>query len=505
MKIHFIYPDIIVKFGDRVKLGNRIQMGIASMSACLKANGHTTSLHHVINENRDQELINLVKSEHPDIIAFSSTTNQYPYVKHMCHLLKKQFDLPIIVGGIHATLSPESVISDKNIDIVCIGEGEYPLLDLANNLEAGKGIDSIPNLWIKKEEDVIKNPPRPLIQDLDDLPLHDFDLFDYERVLKRNRRVASFITGRGCPFVCSYCCNHALKRLYKNKGHYVRYRSADRVLEEIEYVTEKYKVRSINFDDDSFTLSKKWISEFCEKYPQKFDLEFECNIRVGTIDIDTLSELRTAGCRKIHIGVECGNESFRRNVLKRDMTNKQIIDVFKDASETGIKTTSFEMFGFPFETREIVEETIAFNKQISPSEIQFSIFYPYPGTDLHNLCEKRGYLRHTSFDSYFETSSTLKLPNLSEQDIKKYYWQFNDFSLKTYVSTNYPWLGGIHKLIGLIFGHRTRGLLIFLKRKMIEIDFIIKSLSRLSLIWVLFSEDCIECLIWTFNLYYPIY
>ena len=271
--------------------------------------------------------------------------------------------------------------------------------------------------------------------------MHDFDLFDYERVLKRNCRVASFIAGRGCPFDCSYCCNHALKKLYK------------------------HKVRRIHFDDDSFTLSKKWVSEFCEKYPQKFDLEFEYNIRVGTIEIGTLSELRAAGCRKISIGVECGNESFRKNILKRDMTNKQIIDVFKDASEIGIEPTSFNMFGFPFETPEIVEETVAFNKQISPSEIQFSIFYPYPGTDLYNLCEKRGYLRHTLFSSYFETSSALKLPNLSEQDIKKYYWQFDDFSVKTYISTNYPWLSGIHKLIRLIFGHRTKGLLIFFKKK----------------------------------------
>ena len=177
MKVLFIYPDICIASG-------RFQEGIGYMSAVLKKAGHSTSLLHIEKELSRKELWDSVGSFAPDLIGFSATTNQYPYVEQYAGWVKERFDVPIVCGGIHPTMSPEEVIADKHIDMVCIGEGEYPLLELADGLENGKNICGIKNLWVKEAGTVHRNEMRPLIANLDELPFPDRDLFRYGDMLE---------------------------------------------------------------------------------------------------------------------------------------------------------------------------------------------------------------------------------------------------------------------------------------------------------------------------------
>lgn len=437
MHILFIYPDVGDPFvGERT---GGFPQGIGYISSVLKADGHQTSLLHITRSVSRDKLLGEIKKCKADLIAFSSTTFQYPLVEKYSSWIKEEIDAPIICGGIHTTLCPDQALSSKGIDMICVGEGEYPMLELVRKMENGESIYDIQNLWIKKPDGVIrKNPVRPLISNLDELPFPDRELFNYKRLLRLTGSVAEFIAGRGCPYNCTYCCNHVLKKIYKGKGAYIRIRSIENVLAEIRNVTENYNVKTLQFHDDTFTLLHKWVEEFCEKYPKEFDLPFWCNVRVETVNKKILSSLKKAGCEAIYIGLESGNEWLRRTVLKRHMTNQQIIKTFRIAHEVGLRTLSFNMVGMPFETPEMVEETIELNKLIQPNVIQVSIFYPVPKTELWNICKENRYLTQDRVYSFFEDQSILDLPTMSRQQITQLYHKFDDFVLEKAMETFHP-------------------------------------------------------------------
>jgi len=436
LRVLFIYPDVGKGCGG-------FQQGIGSISSVLKGNGHQTSLLHVTKDITQNRLIKEVKGSRYDLIAFSSTTHQYPYVEKYSNWIKEKFETPIICGGVHATLCPDQVLSCKSIDMVCVGEGEYPMLELANGLEKGEAIDNIQNLWIKKKDTIIRNPVRPLISNLDELPFPDRELFNFKDLLKKGAlgalgSPAEFIAGRGCPYNCSYCCNSVLKEFYKGKGTYLRIRSVENLLAEIREVTERYDVKRIIFHDDTFTLFQRWIDEFSEKYPKEIDLPFWCNGRVETLNRQIISSLKKAGCEQILIGIESGNEWLRRVVLKRPMTNQQIIDVFRAAREVGLKTLSFNMVGIPFETPEMIRETIELNKLIKPDDIQVSVFYPYPNTELWNVCRENGFLTQDHVYSYFEDESILQQPTISREEVRQFYRKFVNLALERTMEAHHP-------------------------------------------------------------------
>jgi len=437
LHILFIYPDV----GDP-QIGERtggFQIGIGYISSVLKADGHQTSLLHITRNIDRDKLLYEIKKYKADLIACSSTTPQHPLVEKYTSWIKEEIDTPIICGGIHTTLCPDQVLSSKSIDMICVGEGEYPMLELVRNMEKGESIYDIQNLWIKKPDGTVKkNPMRPLISNLDALPFPDRELFNFQRLLRLSHSVAEFMGGRGCPYNCSYCCNSILKSVYNGKGPYLRIRSVENVLAEIRDVTEKYNVKIIEFHDDTFTLFPQWIEEFCEKYPKEFDLPFWCNARVETMNRQILTSLKKAGCQQLHIGVESGNEWLRQTVLKRNMTNQQIINAFKNAHELGIRTLSFNMVGIPFETPEMVEETIQLNKLIQPDVIFVSIFYPIPNTELWNMCEQNKYLTQNHVYSYFEDHTTLDLPTMSKQQITQLYHKFYNMALEKAMKTFHP-------------------------------------------------------------------
>jgi radical SAM superfamily enzyme YgiQ (UPF0313 family) len=422
----------------------RFHQGIGYISSVLKADGHQTSLLHITKNVGKKELSEEIKRSKADLIAFSSTTHQYPLVQKYSGWIKEETEIPIICGGVHATICPDQVLSSKGIDMVCIGEGEYPMLELARKLEKGESIYGIKNLWIKKPDGTVKkNSVRPLISNLDELPFPDREIFNFKELSKKwllssIGSIAEFVAGRGCPFSCTYCCNPVIRKIYKGKGEYVRIRSVGNVLAEIRRVIENYSPDRILFHDDTFTLFHQWIKEFCEKYPKEFDLPFWCNIRVETVNRQILLNLKKAGCEQINIGIESGNEWLRRTVLNRPMTNQQIMKVFRIAHEVGLRTLSFNMVGIPFETPRMVKDTIELNKLVQPDLIQVSIFYPYPNTELWKLCKKNRFLKQTHVYSYYEDHSVLDLPTMSSEQITQFYYNFVDLCLEKSMETYHP-------------------------------------------------------------------
>ncbi|MBN1479605.1 radical SAM protein [candidate division KSB1 bacterium] len=409
MNVLFIFPTASNKFTFI-----DFHHGIAQLSACLKKAGHDTELYQTSHFHR-HEIDKVVDRFKPDILAYSFTSDHAQLARHYAHYLTKH-KIFSIAGGVHPTMAPDDVVD--YFDCLCIGEGEHALLDIVN----GAHLDKIGNLVRKVEGRVVKNAMVPLIENLDDLPFPDRQLFNYQNALNQDHR-ADFMVGRGCPYRCTYCINNQLINIAP--GRYVRLRSVPNVLAEIKEVLTNYEgIESICFQDDTFALKMSWLEEFCQRYKNEIGLPFVCNLRADRADEKLASLLADAGCQEVRIGVEQGNEELRRSVMQRKMSNEQIVQSFQILHRAGIKTFAYNMIGIPGETEETIKETIALNRQIKPDKMHVSIFRPYPGTELHNQCIREGYIRNVTIESYFQPVSTIDLPNLSKKKIEYWYRLF---------------------------------------------------------------------------------
>jgi uncharacterized radical SAM superfamily protein len=226
---------------------------------------------------------------------------------------------------------------------------------------------------------------------------------------------------RGCPFHCSYCINTKLNELHNGKGKPVRYRSIENIITEIKGVASKYpRMKQVEFHDDTFTLRKEWLKEFCRAYKSEIGLPFACNVRPGTIDNEIPLLLKEANCTEVRIGIEAGNDFIRNKILKRNLSKENIIKDFKKFKDIGIRTWAFNMIGIPYETVSMIEETISLNKQVKADFAQVSIFVPYPGTETMRICEENGWLTDRTTETYFQNESPIDQPTLTVQQVAYY-------------------------------------------------------------------------------------
>ncbi|MBU4142859.1 B12-binding domain-containing radical SAM protein, partial [Patescibacteria group bacterium] len=404
-------------------------VGLSYISATLKKGGHEVELFELGKVKEQEQLfLEKIKKFNPGVIGISANSHQFQYVEEVARVIKSCTAAPIFLGGVHATLNPGVIAELKNIKGICVGEGEEAFLELVETIAAGKDIKNIRNFWLKEGSEIFKNSCRPLVENLDLLPYPDRAIFNYFKNAK-TKKTPRFIFSRGCPFDCTYCCNHAIKKIYEGLGRYVRFRSVKLALAEIEAELQKYNFSHFKLDDDTFSLNKNWLKEFCEALAAKnWNLTFECNIRPGTINEEGMAVLKKGGCVLVKIGVETGNESLRKDVLNRNFSNEDIIKTFKLAKANGIKTYSFNMVGVPGETQQTIKETVDLNKKIKPDLMQVTVFFPYQGTVLGDLCFQQGYVNEHLADTYMEKSS-LRLPSISPRAIE---WAARSFKFRVY-------------------------------------------------------------------------
>ncbi|KKN72346.1 hypothetical protein LCGC14_0411730 [marine sediment metagenome] len=405
MKYHFIYPDIGTGFYPGV------HHGLAQLFSVLEANGDEVSLHHVTKTPKPSDIQDAVQREMPDIVGFTAMSNQIGYVKLWSRWIKEKYDIPIVCGGVHATLNPGELLAVDSIDMVCVGEGERAVVDRRFLTKHLKTIAAL------------MDNPYPLIEDLDGLPYPDYSLFDPKVISGARGGTLAVMCSRGCLYNCSYCCNHALREAQKGLGKYFRYRSVDNTIGLLEELVGRHQVRRFSFADDIFGANREWILEFCEKYTKKVGLPFDCNLRVEMVTSGLLAALSGAGCSMVELGIESGSEWMREEVLNRGMSNQQIVDAFKHARRVGLRTRAYNMIGLPFETPEMARETIELNKLVNPDEIAVFYFYPFKGTKLYNLCQDEGFLTERETTSYV-SESVLHLSTITPRELDRVYSEF---------------------------------------------------------------------------------
>ncbi len=382
----------------------RESLGIEYLSAVLKQAGHSVDMifdpgvdnnfywnSKMLKIFHNEELM-LQKAQRfsPDLVAFSSTTNEYPIVSRMAHILKERLNVPIVVGGIQATSLPEFVLSNPDIDIICRGEGELAFLELVDKMEQGRDLSDIANIWLKdKDGSIIRNELRPLIEDLDSLPFPDKELF-YQYGCFTD--LIQVLSGRGCPFSCSYCHNNVCRKMYQGKGSYIRRRSPANMISELKHYKEKYSAKRLSFQDDLFMMNKKWLSEFGEMYIKEVALPFSCNAFPTRMDEKSIALLERMGCMNLFIGIDAGNETLRKNVLKRNTPLAEIRRSVQIVNKYHIPMELSAVFCFPGETVEQMWETIDLVDELKPSAVQSHILFPFPETDVFRISKEMGLL-----------------------------------------------------------------------------------------------------------------
>lgn len=416
MKILFIHPN------DYLNIG--IPTGIATLSAILKREGHETDVfdftfiktEEYIKPRSDESkkvgtankgiflpteytLADLVEKDpvqslreafekkikefQPDLIAVSVMTGYFDRVIELLRAVK--LPCKVIVGGVHATIAPEDALSFDIVDFICVGEGEGLFLELCVCLEEGKDYSKIKNLGYKKNGHIYINELRPFFN-FDELPTPDWSLFDerhlFRPLMGKIYKGSFYVMSRGCPQLCTYCVNGSLRERYKGCGQYFRYQSPKTTIKHLSSLKEKFGATWFKFADDSIMLlSEEYLEELAAGL-KPLNIQFGCSVRPETTTEGKVEILKSMGCVAASVGVESGNETVRKTVLNRHMSNQTIkrsVSILKNA---GIRVSTFNMIGLPEETRENVFETISLNRELNVDSVNVYIVYPYPGTGI---------------------------------------------------------------------------------------------------------------------------
>lgn len=298
--------------------------GVRSISSVLRTNGFNVYLiffkrwlNNDIRFPKEQEkkiLISLLKELKVKMVGMSFTSPFLGIAQDLTRRIKDALDVIVVWGGIHATAKPEESL--EYADIVCKGEGGYVMLDLAKAYINKHSLEGIKNTYYRKEDKIIFEEVRPLIQNLDSLPYQDYggeNKFFIEGQLQNIDPLIysgelRIFASRGCPFNCSYCYNNILRKLYK-KERYYRIKNIENLISELEYALSKFKkIRKIKFDDDTFIFAREWIYEFCKKYKNRIGLPFEILYNAECLDEEVLKDLKIAGLRRIQVGIQTGSK-----------------------------------------------------------------------------------------------------------------------------------------------------------------------------------------------------
>ncbi len=393
-------------------------MGLTALAAYLRQNGHRVKVFDAnIEQATTADIVGLVKETVPTMVGITSMSANIDLAFELADAIKLlNRKIWIVAGGVHPTVAPEHTLSNKNIDVIVLGEGELTLLELVEAIATGSKFDEIKGIGIRRNGDYLYTPSRGLIADINKLPIPAYDLVNMEKYkspYSTRKPFVFMVRSRGCVFKCTFCSNN------KTYGPTFRCQTAERTVEEIEYLIEDFGVKEILFKDTELTLDKK-LGNLCDLLTDKnFDLTGSCNGRVSNVNYELLKKMKDAGCTTITYGIESGDEEILKNI-KKPIRLEDAREAVKMTKELGLQVITNFMIGNPEDTKETIEKTIHFAIELDSDYTQFGFATPLPGTELRVQAEKNKWLLDTSMGPTRFDDVVMNATSLPTEELRTY-------------------------------------------------------------------------------------
>lgn len=433
IKVLLVYPNI---------WSDVFPLSILILSSVLKQQGFEVNVFSALHRRRVNSMPNTVVSEgplaedlaefrevireyQPDVIALSVVEDAYPLAVQLLSDLT-DYGGVVIVGGVFATFAPEKVMAHPAVDAVCVGEGERPLTELCQRLQNNAPLQGIPGLWIKGADGSIEKNPAGAPMDLEALPAPDYGVLDRHKFTGP----VPLIAHRGCPYPCTFCNSPAQARIVdgNSKKPFFRKHSIASLHRDLQVLTTQHAAKinkeGLYFCSDTLLAwTPSEFDEFIEIYSD-FRIPFICHSTPETISTERIDKLVAVGLKLMNIGIQHGNEAFRRDVLKRRMTNSELIKRFEMASGRGAWISADFIMGFPKETPALARDSIRFSREIQASVKNCSVFVPYHGTPLRELAIQCGFLKPEVLAVWSPEQSQLNMPLFPQEEISRLMQEF---------------------------------------------------------------------------------
>lgn len=386
-----------------------------------------------VTETELELLVNVIEKTRPSVIGLSVMTSLYlDTVFAVNKKIKNKFNIPIVWGGVYASLFPKKCL--KHADFVICGEAEQSIIELADAIINKKSIVNINNVAWLKEGRTVLNEIRAPVQNLDKYGRPEIGgenkyFIESNRLLNKDPQLYSYSyelsASRGCPFTCSFCSSVNLKRLYKGKGKYIRFRSVSSIINELKEAKNKLKrLKFIHFWDEIFPSDIKWIDNFSTRYMNEINLPFEIWIHPLTVNKNLIKKLKYAGLYKAVMGIQSGSEYIRKNVFHRSETQLDIINASKILKESNVPQVIYDfILQHPFESIEDIRKSFNLSMKLAlPFELQLHALNYFPGTDICNMVVNKGIMSKSQLEDIMYSP-------MKEQ--YKKYWQLNNHSAES--------------------------------------------------------------------------
>lgn len=423
MKVILINPPYLKIYGEtKEAAGCYFPLGLGYLASYLMKNNNTDVRLLDMNATRldYKEVAEIIKKENPAIIGITCVTPNFSEAVSIAKMCKEICNAKIILGGAHASALQENILDKyEQFDIAVIGEGEITLSEICSNINnIDEEISNIKGIIYRRDKKVLKTPARQFELNIDKFPfparhLADQNLYRPQSYLDIGEKSSTIITSRGCPYKCTFCAGHL------TCGNVFRAHSAEYVISEITELTTKYGVRYLIIHDDTFTFDKKRTAKICEMIIDiNLGVKWFCLTRVNDVNAELLKLMKKAGCIGLHYGIESGDSEILRS-YKKGITLDMASSILNETNKLGIRSHISFIIGNKNETKDSIEKTISFAKELKPTFAFFNILTPYPGTEVYqNL-----FLADTLFnwDKFIASSDSviIKPDNLDKEYIRK--------------------------------------------------------------------------------------
>jgi anaerobic magnesium-protoporphyrin IX monomethyl ester cyclase len=359
-------------------------LGIEYLSACLKRAGHRT---HLCDLDLD-DAVATIRRHDVGLVGYSLVTGRQRVYLDFNQRLKDRVEVRSICGGPHPTFVP-GVIAEPGVDLICLGEGERAVVELADRIEAGRDYSDIDNLFVKRDGVIIRNPVRPGETSLDEIPHPDRELIYTKFPGTARQTVKTVVAGRGCLFRCA-SCHHPESRDGRGRKNVVRMRGVDDLIAELAELKAYYPVTFCRFVDASLGYKKNWLRQFAPRYRTRISRPFSCGLNPFQGGEEVIRLLMEAGCAGVYWAVETGDRRLRYQVLNRRVPDRVIFDLAARLRKYGLRSWPRNLVGLPGGSLAHDLKTLDLNIALRPDYAQASVFAPCPGTPLERALRELG-------------------------------------------------------------------------------------------------------------------